>query len=173
MCSSTLRVREPRNRRPDTGWCRGGSRVTTLRSPDRVLRMIASASEFLTFSVALGIFTLSFRVIQLIKCGWYRGENLCIGKSEEARVTGRQFFEIRVLSSYHLLALCAMADFGPPPFFSPTNSESDEANPEGVTIIHGEISCPVVGFEIFPCHIHVCVDPDPDTTTAVSPPLPD
>ena len=61
-------------------------------------------------------------------------------------MAGRQVFEIRVLSSCHLLALYAMADFSPPPLFSPTNAGSNEANIEGVTIIHGEISCPVVGF---------------------------
>ena len=89
-------------------------------------------------------------------------------------MAGRQVFEIRLrLSPCHLFALNAMADFSPPPLFSPTNTESDEANAEGVTIIHGEVSCPVVDFEIVPCHIHVCVDPDPDTATATSPPLPD
>jgi len=87
-------------------------------------------------------------------------------------VAGRQVFEIRVLSPCHLFALCAMADFSPPPCFSPMNNESDEKNVEGVTIIRGEISYPFLGFEIVPCRIHVCVDPDPDTTTAVSPPLP-
>ena len=74
---------------------------------------------------------------------------------EKARVAGRQVFEIRVLSSCHLFALCAMADFGPPPFFSPTSTKSNEANFEGVTIIHGKIFRPVVGFEIAPCRVHV------------------
>ena len=114
------------------------------------------------------------RAIQLTKCGWYRGGNPCIEKSKKAGVAGRQVFETRVLSSCHLFALYAMADFSPPPLFSPTNTESDEANAGGVVIIHGEIYCPAVDLEIVPCHIHVCVlDPDPDTTTTASPSLPD
>ena len=87
-------------------------------------------------------------------------------------MAGRQVFEIRVLSLCHLFALYAMADFNPPPLFSLTNTESDEANAGGVIISHGEISCPVVDFGIVPCRIHVHVDPGPDTTTTASPPLP-
>lgn len=89
-------------------------------------------------------------------------------------MAGRQALKVRVLSTslYRLFSLYAMADFSPPPLFSPTNTESDQADAGGVIIIHGEIFYPVLNFKIVP-HIHVHADPDPGSTTTASPPLPD
>ena len=84
-------------------------------------------------------------------------------------MAGLETYGVRVLSLYCLFSPYAMADLNPPPLFSPANAGGNVADSGGVTIIHGEIPSPVVDPEVVPRHIHPCVEPHPDTTSAQDP----
>lgn len=69
--------------------------------------------------------------------------------------------------------LYAMADFKPPPLFSPTNAETDVADTGSVTIHHGEIPCLVVDPEVL-SHVHPPDHgPEGGAMSTTSPPPPD
>ena len=95
-------------------------------------------------------------------------------KSKKEGVAGFASFARLVDYRQPHFSLHPMADLNPAPLFSPTEPKTDISDTGNVVIFHGEISSQMVsGPEITFAHIRVRVGPDPGTTNATSPPLPD